>query len=730
MSPPEVVVEARVSRTTRRRGERLGGDPFEGVVMSQAPARQARPGEQAATTDEPGVPASSVGPVPRAVAWTALAVCAAGVLMVLLGAWRTGISTDEPVHVMRYANLHEHGWYLLDDDFDGDAPGSWVTDQYVYGPVFTEITHGVNRLVGLDPAGALGTSLDAYVARHLLVAACALLATFAVAAIGRRVLGSWGWGLVAAGTLMAIPMWPGLAMFDTKDVPTAAGYTLVTLALVEMLVDDRSGWRRALAPAILAVGLVLGIGTRPGLWPGLAASLGLAVIVALRGWGGSTGVAPGRLLARIGLAGVAAYALLWLAYPAFFSRPDEWLLGSVLDSADYAAHPGGSNAGSWAYLPGRVVFLMPPLLLLVGVLGCLTSLPRRMPRVTPHLGGWLLVISQALLLPVLAVVRQSLLYDGLRQVLFAAPAVALLLTAGWRSFLGGLGKDSRVAMRVLGVVWAAALLVPVAVQVQLFPYAYTYAAPQAAQVQAVLEDDYWRLSYRELVPEIPPGGFVVCYPARSEQGKTMRYTPSTGRPAAENSADCRTDPAGSLAPFHLPVSEADGEEVQDTFLAVFNRGQAVGDNCRELASVTRGLYFSRRVMSTVARCDLVLNPYPPDGVELRPDGVGAEYLLGGWTAHPIRPGVQLRDPAGSLGFELPAGWDGADLRLRLMGESADVPDVRVNNEPVDVAAEGGAWVADVPASVAAAMGEGRIVVTLVAGDSPGLTLTRAQVERA
>jgi hypothetical protein len=65
-----------------------------------------------------------------------------------------------------------------------------------------------------------------------------------------------------------------------------------------------------------------------------------------------------------------------------------------------------------------------------------------------------------------------------------------------------------------------------------------------------------------------------------------------------------------------------------------------------------------------------------------------------------------------------------------MGESADVPDVRVNNEPVDVAAEGGAWVADVPASVAAAMGEGRIVVTLVAGDSPGLTLTRAQVERA
>ena len=45
------------------------------------------------------------------------------------------IETDEPAHVLRYANLQEHGWYLLDDDFDGDEPGSWVTDQYVYAPV-------------------------------------------------------------------------------------------------------------------------------------------------------------------------------------------------------------------------------------------------------------------------------------------------------------------------------------------------------------------------------------------------------------------------------------------------------------------------------------------------------------------------------------------------------------------------------------------------------------------
>ena len=72
--------------------------------------------------------------------------------------------------------------------------------------------------------------MEAYAVRHLVVAACGLLGVLAVAAIGRRLLGSWRWGLVAAATLMAIPMWPGLSMFDIKDVPAATGYTLVTWA--------------------------------------------------------------------------------------------------------------------------------------------------------------------------------------------------------------------------------------------------------------------------------------------------------------------------------------------------------------------------------------------------------------------------------------------------------------------------------------------------------------------
>jgi hypothetical protein len=647
--------------------------------------------------------------------------------MVLLGAWRTGISTDEPIHVLRYENLQQHGWYLLDDDFDGDEPGSWVTDQYVYGPVFTQVMHAVNRVVGLDPPGELGTSVEAYAARHLVVGLCGLLGVWAVAAIGRRLLGSWAWGLVAAGTLMAIPMWPGLLMFDIKDVPAATGYTLVTWGLIELLFLERPGWRFSAWPVvILTAGLVLAIGSRPGLWPGVVASLAIAGLLALGGVGAAPPNRRLSLLIAMAIAAASAYLVLLIAYPAYFSRPGEWVLGSVLDSTDYVAGPNGDGGGSWTYLPSRVIALMPTILLLVGVLGCLTTLKRPWTKLTPSALGWLLVTSQALLLPGLAVVGQSLLYDGLRQVLFATPAVALLLTLGWRSFVTDLGRDQPVMRRALPLVWSAALLVPVVVQVQLFPYNYAYTAGFATSLG---ENDYWRVSYRELLPQVPRGDFVVCYPQLSGVGVTMRYLPPSGRPLAENSSDCRTHPSSTLTPFGLAASDDDRFVVEESFIALFNRGQQLGSNCRELGSVERRPYLQHAVMSQVARCDLVLEPYPEEGAELGSDGSGAQFLLGGWTSHPQQPGIQLVEPFGSLGFELPEGWEASDLRVHLEGVATGTPELSVNNERVGVAPDGDGWVAEVPADIVGAMGEGRLVVTVAPASAGGaLSLTRVSLE--
>jgi hypothetical protein len=343
--------------------------------------------------------------------------------------------------------------------------------------------------------------------------------------------------------------------------------------------------------------------------------------------------------------------------------------------------------------------------------------------------SWLIVTSQALLQPALAVMRGSLLNDDLRQILFAAPPVALLLTAGWSAFVADLGASSRNARRLLGLAWSVALVVPVMVQISMFPYAYAYAGPlSTVSAWTVSEPTDWaRVSLRELLPQIPRDEFVICQPSLSTHGVTMRFRPAGGRPHAEGSSDCRTDPLGSLAPY-IVAGSGNGSLVDAEFLAVFSRGPDPGRNCEVLGSVERWRYWSRVVMSTVARCDLVLTAYPESGVNFAPDGSGAEFLLGGWTSHPSEPGVRLREPFGSFGFALPESWAATGLRVGLDGEAAGVPEVWVNNEVVAVSSSDSGWVVEVPAEVVAAMGEGRLVVTLGQPSGVPLVLTGVSLE--
>ncbi len=267
------------------------------------------------------------------------------------------------------------------------------------------------------------------------------------------------------------------------------------------------------------------------------------------------------------------------------------------------------------------------------------------------------------------------------------------------------------------------------VQVQLFPYAYAYVAPQAVAMGAVPSGDYWRVSYRELLPQVPSDEFVVCYPDASEQGDTLRTLPATGRPLAESSADCRFDPAGNLMPYHLGDSDADRYDVSPTFVGLFSRGATPGANCREQGSVERWRYFSHVVLSTVATCDLVLERYPDAGVTFSSDGTGAEYLLGGWTADPTRPGVRLREARGSFGFEMPEGWTGQALQVELEGEFGDGTQLWVNNTPVEPSVRRpDSIVAEVDASVAGGLGENRLVVSLAPDEVGGeLVLTQVNI---
>jgi hypothetical protein len=648
-------------------------------------------------------------PAPRAVVWASVLVLLVTTAMLLWGAWRTGVSVDEPYHVLRLRNLFETGWYLLDDDLDGSVPGAWVSDEYVYAPVATLLMHAVCVVLGIEGGGTVSASESAYAVRHLVVALLGLLGAFAVAATGRLLMRSWAWGLVAAGTLMAVPMWPGLSMFDIKDVPAATGYSLYTLGLVLALRTSRGATRTTVASiAATTTGALLAVGTRPGLWTGLA--LGLVVLAWFVGGRDATGRVvwawwrPAEVGAGLGL----AYLVLWAAYPAMFSRPDRWLFSSAEVSSDYSQ----TLQSSTAYIPVKVLETMPSLLLLLGCLGCLAGLLGWRGRGRGLAEARILVIAcQALALPAVALFRHSHLYDDLRQLLFACPAVALLLTLGIRYLLADLARSgSGVARRAVLGAWVVALLAPVAVQGQLFPYAYAYGSPLKALQGQTTGGDFWRTSFRELLPDVPRDEFVMCSP-RIEEGVTQRRTAITGRPAALAGTDCRYDPISPLTPY-ADFPPPPGPEVPMSFIALVERGMPPGRNCEEIAQVTRPHYLGRQVLSTVARCELALTAYPGSGWEFQLDGAGWEFLLGGWTSSPSSPEVRMWQPFATLGFTLPKAYEGRSLRLELSGDAGAVPEMWVNNRPVTASATPSGWSVDLTAATVAAIGERRFVVTL------------------
>lgn len=538
-------------------------------------------------------------PPPRLLVWVSGIVLLTCTVLAVRGALTTGITTDEPIHVMRLRNYLDTGWYALDWDFVGTHPGADGTNTYVYAPVAMLLLHGWSVLWGVEGPGEVATTPWAYDVRHLGVVALALVGLAATGALGRLVLGRWRWGLVAAACLAAVPMWTGHSMYNVKDVPVATGSTLVTLGLACLLTRTPPTRRvRVLRVACLVAGLVLTLGTRPGMWPGVLAALVIAV-VALAHSGGAR--SP---LVELGGSLVVSAAILVGIYPNLFAVPSRALSGTAEGSARFAA---GEPKSRW-YVPLHLLEELPLLLLalvLVGAALAATSwwvLRRTDPVTSGRLG---LVGVQAFALPACAVLLGTDLYHGLRQLLFLLPAAAVLMAVGvawWTSRPRGGGRLA------LGLA-SAAMLLPVVDQVTLQPYQATYVNAATDVVTALvrgpdvrLGQDYWRASLPELVEGRQVDQLLLCK-AKVDQvtGVAAPYTDATASFSTGRSVDCREEPNGPLAPYDLAVpalaSRQDG-----TFDAVFPKRAPA--NCRTLDEVVRHRHGFPVVLTVLARCSV------------------------------------------------------------------------------------------------------------------------------
>jgi 4-amino-4-deoxy-L-arabinose transferase-like glycosyltransferase len=219
---------------------------------------------------------------------------------------------------------------------------------------------------------------------------------------------------------------------------------------------------------------------------------------------------------------------VWQTNP--FARIDmpTWLVDSYQISKSYiwvgVIRTNGVDVPSehlpWWYAPSWLLAQLPLLMtaaIAMGAFFCICSLLGRRWGVGR---GPLLALTplllQGVVLPLGIVATGSVLYDGIRHLLFMFPGLAAIAAVGVASLQRGLPRSGRkawLAPAVAGLVVAASLFATV----RWFPYMYAYVNPVAGwdKSQRNWELDYWGVTAREGVDRLRDAGLnpIAVVPA-------------------------------------------------------------------------------------------------------------------------------------------------------------------------------------------------------------------------
>lgn len=341
-----------------------------------------------------------------------------------------------------------------------------------------------------------------------LIAVTALAVALGVAL--RSVLaGAFAWSLT-----LSTPLWLGMSHVDFKDVPVAAGLTLISAGLIlSLALRERS---KAITAGVLLAGAggAVALSSRAGSLALILALAGGTALLALA-WAQKerklADVRPTLLTAASAVA--FALAFTWASNPIARIDMLRWLWGAFETNRLYPwvgpIRTAGVDVSSteiplW-YVPAWLVAQLPVLTLIslaAAICLLLVTLYRRREllrsatfiSLTP-------VVLQGLILPGIIVLSGTVLYNGIRHLLFMIPAVMAAPAIGaavierrppsWLS-------SSIVIPTACVVVIALSLFA----SIRWSPYSYAFVNPVAGLAKGAWEIDYWGVSGREGVTRL------------------------------------------------------------------------------------------------------------------------------------------------------------------------------------------------------------------------------------
>lgn len=467
----------------------------------------------------------------RATEWILWLYLAGMTVFTFAGVGRLSYYGDEILHVEKIQTFLLYGIYTIPAADAGDFDISTAPRHpYSYGPLFTLIGHVVAVLSGAETWGVISMSDAAFNARHVTVVAFSLIGVFAAGWGVSLVARSRVWGVATSALLMSIPIWTGSALFNVKDIPIAAGFTLFTSACIAMTLPADWISRRLRIGALVAMygGTLILWGVRPGIWPAIFIGFLAMLLINLRFTNFAQPWQSVKTLVAPVLALAASYLTMIVIYPKAFINPLYLLYKSFKETASF---PHGtviltdgdrlSTPPPWYYLPKWIAAQLPELLVVLLVVASIVAiwlvLSRLFRTATTErdfaLPAIVFIFAQFAAFPLAAIVLKSTIYGGLRQFTFIVPAIAMLIMIVLYLAMTTPAVMRRAWLRptVTVLLIASATMATVA-QVQLFPYQSNYFNPTTVSRGI---DGRWdmlarKLSYGELYSQLSSEQRAAC----------------------------------------------------------------------------------------------------------------------------------------------------------------------------------------------------------------------------
>lgn len=536
------------------------------------------------------------------------ALLVSGIILIFSGSLRIGVSTDEPYYLESAENYFQSGWYLPDSYLEEYKDREHENlNLYVYGPVQDIISHKLNVFLGNEDQDLISLSVKAYEIRHLtttLIFCLLLIFTYLTIYIYTR---SFKYSILSVIILLSIPELAGHSMFNQKDVVVAVGVTILTYSLFLLSLEKIIYFY-----VFGIIGMVLSLGSRPGIW--------VLVILLIFGYLLLVVIYKKSLFELIKTFFMLiillffSIAILQSIYPKLYTDKTALLKNSFSNSQVYWAYHDTLTNGriekyplSARYIPDWIITELPMGLLFLFILAScfltyLFFLNIFSKHEFPSSALILLLIVQSYSLPVYVVLFNANLYSGLRHILFIFPAIGLLIAVAIIKI------DPLIKSEKLKVIFGAGIILYMLFinieQWRLHPYSYAYVSEIRTlnKVNNNWPTDYWRLSYRELVPKVGTDGLAVCNPFLLVNGQ-HRGGLLTGWPDSKDNNckdDLRFNPYLDRLGINSKLNLMNNREFY--YIRSNEFGYNIPDNCTRGDEVKRNLRGRKLMMSYVAIC--------------------------------------------------------------------------------------------------------------------------------